>query len=245
MSFRRLMSLVAMAFLWTGSQIPVYLFGGIPPYIYADIGGADRWIWFVLANLLSLAAVCPFVGSLSDLLGRRYVASLGALLLVLGQIIASTATTMNNFIGKVFVDSMSGMLIIDSWNGDIGCSSRYQRANGARCDLGTGTYEEKGQVRCDTGVHHYTILSERLVGTTDRIAFELEILRPFMWTMGSDRSRHDTTLLLPTSARQLPRSEQEASTAANRLHRWLSEHFGHDTIHGWTTMGRLSGQSPC
>lgn len=53
-----------MAFLWTGSQIPVYLFGmtnrqenlakvadnaigGIPPYIYGAIGGADRWIWFV------------------------------------------------------------------------------------------------------------------------------------------------------------------------------------------------------
>ncbi|KAI4750468.1 MFS general substrate transporter [Aureobasidium sp. EXF-3400] len=29
MSFNRMMSLVAMAFLWTGSQIPVYLFGGI------------------------------------------------------------------------------------------------------------------------------------------------------------------------------------------------------------------------
>ena len=41
------MSLVAMAFLWTGSQIPVYIFGGIPPYIYRDIGGTDRWIWFV------------------------------------------------------------------------------------------------------------------------------------------------------------------------------------------------------
>jgi hypothetical protein len=27
MSFRRFMSFVAMAFLWTGSQIPVYLFG--------------------------------------------------------------------------------------------------------------------------------------------------------------------------------------------------------------------------
>lgn len=27
MSFRRFMSLVAMAFLWTGSQIPVYIFG--------------------------------------------------------------------------------------------------------------------------------------------------------------------------------------------------------------------------
>lgn len=27
MSFRRFMSLVAMAFLWTGSQIPVYIYG--------------------------------------------------------------------------------------------------------------------------------------------------------------------------------------------------------------------------
>jgi len=38
------MSLVAMAFLWTGSQIPVYIFGGIPPYIYADLGGVDRCV---------------------------------------------------------------------------------------------------------------------------------------------------------------------------------------------------------
>lgn len=74
MTFHRFMSFVAMAFLWTGSQIPVYLFGGIPPYIYSDIGGWDRWTWFVLANLLALAGVCPFVGSLSDILGRRYVA---------------------------------------------------------------------------------------------------------------------------------------------------------------------------
>ena len=110
------MSLVAMAFLWTGSQIPVYLFGGIPPYIYGDIGGTDRWIWFVcganlsvdtdthhhkvLANLLALAAVCPFVGSLSDLLGRRYVALLGAILVIIGLIVSSTANDMNIFIGR-------------------------------------------------------------------------------------------------------------------------------------------------
>lgn len=65
MTFRRFMGFTAMAFLWTGSQIPVYLFGtagnpsaygvltlkisigGIPPYIYRSIGGSDRWIWFV------------------------------------------------------------------------------------------------------------------------------------------------------------------------------------------------------
>ncbi|KAK0336986.1 hypothetical protein LTR91_024395 [Friedmanniomyces endolithicus] len=121
MSFKRAMSLIAMALhsddssltlptVWTGSQIPVYLFGGVPPYIYADLGGTDRWIWFVLANLLSLAAVCPFVGSLSDLMGRRYVAILGAAFVVLGMIICSTAHTMNIFIaGMVFAGVGAGI----------------------------------------------------------------------------------------------------------------------------------------
>lgn len=82
----------------------------IPPYIYADLGGSDRWIWFVLGNLLSLAAVCPFVGSLSDLMGRRYVALLGAAFIVLGMIICSTAHTMNTFIcGMVFAGVGAGI----------------------------------------------------------------------------------------------------------------------------------------
>ena len=49
MTFNRFMSFAAMAFLWTASQIPVYLFGGIPPIIYQDIGGEDRWIWYDLS----------------------------------------------------------------------------------------------------------------------------------------------------------------------------------------------------
>lgn len=74
--------------------------GGIPPLIYGDIGGSDRWIWFVLANLLSLAAICPFVGAISDLMGRRYVAIVGASFIVLGMIVCSTAHKMNIFIGR-------------------------------------------------------------------------------------------------------------------------------------------------
>ncbi|KAF7197066.1 Trichothecene efflux pump TRI12 [Pseudocercospora fuligena] len=110
MTFKRMMSLIAMAFLWTGSQIPVYLFGGVPPYIYRDIGGVDRWVWFVLANLLSLAAICPFVGSISDLIGRRYVAIIGASLLVVAMIICSLAQTMNTFIcGMVFAGFGAGI----------------------------------------------------------------------------------------------------------------------------------------
>jgi MFS family permease len=58
-------------------------------------------VWFVLANLLALAAVCPFVGALSDLIGRRYVALTGASFLILGMIVCSTAHTMNTFICKL------------------------------------------------------------------------------------------------------------------------------------------------
>ena len=102
MTFKRMMSLIAMAFLWTGSQIPVYIFGGIPPLIYGDIGGTDRWTWFVLDNLIALAAVFPFVGSLSDLMGRRYVAIMGAVLIIVGVTIESNSNSMHIFIGKCY-----------------------------------------------------------------------------------------------------------------------------------------------
>lgn len=68
--------------------------------MYEDIGGTDRYVWFVLGNLLALAAVCPFVGALSDLFGRRYVALVGCSLIMLGMVVCSTAHTMNTFIGN-------------------------------------------------------------------------------------------------------------------------------------------------
>ena len=98
------MALVGMGFLWTGSQVPVYLLGGIPPLIYSDIGGLDRWVWFVLANLLTLAAICPFVGSMSDLLGRRWMSLVGSVFLVVSMIVCGTAKEMNQFIGEHIVD---------------------------------------------------------------------------------------------------------------------------------------------
>lgn len=99
MSSARFMALVGMAFLWTSAQIPVYLWGGIPPIVYGDLGGVDRWVWLITANLLASAAVCPFVGALSDLIGRRYVALLGCGFVVVGQLVCAFAHNMNSFIG--------------------------------------------------------------------------------------------------------------------------------------------------
>lgn len=110
MTPRQLLAFAALSFLWTGSQIPLYLFGAIPPYIYADIGGSDRWTWITLSNILALGAVCPFVGSLSDLFGRRYIALSGASFIILGMIVVSTAQTMNIVIGgQVFAGVGAGI----------------------------------------------------------------------------------------------------------------------------------------
>jgi MFS family permease len=110
MTFKKTMAFVAMAFLWTGSQIPAYLYGGVPPYIYGDIGGVDRWTWFILGYLFALGAVCPFVGSLSDLFGRRYVALFGTLCLIVGNIVTATAHSMNVFIGGMCINGVGAGL---------------------------------------------------------------------------------------------------------------------------------------
>lgn len=92
--------LLAMSFLWVGSQIPLYLFGSVLPKVYSDIGGADRYVWFVTGYLIPNAALCPFVGALSDMFGRRYVGMLGQLLLIIGPVVTATAHSMNIAIGK-------------------------------------------------------------------------------------------------------------------------------------------------
>lgn len=72
---------------------------------WSTTGPANKDFLQVLANLLALAGVCPFVGSLSDLIGRRYVAIIGASLICIGTIVSSTARTMNIFIGKSVFDT--------------------------------------------------------------------------------------------------------------------------------------------
>lgn len=98
------MTLVCMSFLWVGSQIPLYLFGSVLPIIYQDIGGVERYVWFVIGYLIPNAALCPFVGALSDLWGRQKVAIVGQILLILGPAVTATAKTMNTAIGMRDLD---------------------------------------------------------------------------------------------------------------------------------------------
>jgi len=110
MNPRLFMTLTCMSFLWVGSQIPLFLFGAVIPSMYQDIGGVDRWVWFVIGYLIPNAALCPFVGALSDIYGRQRVAIVGQLMLIIGPIITSTAHTMNIAIaGNVFSGVGAGL----------------------------------------------------------------------------------------------------------------------------------------
>ena len=72
-------------------------------YTVADIGGASSKAWLAIANTLALAATAPFAGAISDLMGRRYVSMLGALLVVIGMIIVGTAQRMDVAIGGMAI----------------------------------------------------------------------------------------------------------------------------------------------
>merc|ERR1711959_773606 len=110
MCFKLFTGLTAMSFLWVGSQIPLYLFGALLPDIYTDIGGAERYQWMVIGYLIPNASLCPFVGALSDMFGRRWVAAAGQVLLIVGPIVTATANTMNVAIGGQVISGLGAGL---------------------------------------------------------------------------------------------------------------------------------------
>lgn len=110
MNIRLFASLTAMSFLWIGSQIPLYLYGSVLPDIYGEIGGANgKWVWMIIGYLIPNAALCPFVGALSDLFGRKKVAMFGQVVLCIGPIVVSTATRIETAIGMFLPSSTSDL----------------------------------------------------------------------------------------------------------------------------------------
>lgn len=111
LTFRKFMVLVAMSFLWISSQIPLYLYGGVIPIIVSDIGGVDRFVWIILGFFIPLAAITPFVGQLSDILGRRHLSLGGAVLIIVGSVVCATADIMNVFIAGMALSGVGAGIV--------------------------------------------------------------------------------------------------------------------------------------
>jgi MFS family permease len=91
-----------------GSQIPLYFIGASLSFVTADIGGTDKAAWLPVANTLALGATAPFVGYMQDLIGRRYIALLGCLLLIVGVVIFGTAHEFGQAVTGMAISGMGG-----------------------------------------------------------------------------------------------------------------------------------------
>lgn len=69
---------------FAGSQVILYFTGGSLSFIEEDLGLARGSAWLPTANILAIAAVCPYAGYLQDLFGKRYIALFGSFCICLG-----------------------------------------------------------------------------------------------------------------------------------------------------------------
>ncbi|CCG84490.1 protein of unknown function [Taphrina deformans PYCC 5710] len=97
-NMKTFLACLAISFLWTGSQVPLYMLLVSNNYTLADVGGATIQIWYILAPLTALATTAPLAGSIADLFGRRWTILIGGNLLIIGLILYGTAHTVTQII---------------------------------------------------------------------------------------------------------------------------------------------------
>lgn len=86
----RIIAIAALCTVYVGSQVLLYFVSAGLVYISVDLE-TTLGNWMLTANTLAVAAVCPFVGYLTDLIGRRWVCIFGTILLIVGSIVMATA----------------------------------------------------------------------------------------------------------------------------------------------------------
>ena len=93
-----------------GSQILLYFTGAMLEFIAADIDSPNAIGWLPVANTLTIAAICPFVGYLQDLFGKLYIAIFGAVLLCVGcAVMGSTHSLGQALVGMALAGGGAGI----------------------------------------------------------------------------------------------------------------------------------------
>lgn len=92
-TFKRIIAIAALCVVYVGSQILLYFVSAALTYIELTLN-TSIGNWMLTANTLAVAAIRPFVGYLTDLLGRRWMCVFGTLCLILGSIVMATAKSL-------------------------------------------------------------------------------------------------------------------------------------------------------
>lgn len=79
----------------------MYMFGSVESYIHDDLGREDLTIWYAIANLIAMAAVTPFAGAVSDIIGRLPILLAGAAFMIAGLAFILVCDSMGQLIRKL------------------------------------------------------------------------------------------------------------------------------------------------
>ncbi|KAH9859627.1 hypothetical protein IAQ61_011408 [Plenodomus lingam] len=102
-SVRSIFAAIFLAALYTGSQIILYFTGGSLAFIAADNNITTGIAWLPTANILAIAAACPYAGYLQDLFGKRYIALFGSFCICVGCALVGS--------GRSYAQLVAGMAI--------------------------------------------------------------------------------------------------------------------------------------
>jgi hypothetical protein len=91
-------SALILLLIGAGSQVILYFTGGSLGFIEEDLGLARGSAWLPTANILAIAAACPYAGYLQDLFGKRYIALFGSLCICVGCVLVATGHTFGQMI---------------------------------------------------------------------------------------------------------------------------------------------------
>ncbi|KAH9864334.1 hypothetical protein J1614_010268 [Plenodomus biglobosus] len=109
-STRSIFAAIFLAALYTGSQIILYFTGGSLAFIAADNNITTGIAWLPTANVLAIAAACPYAGYLQDLFGKRYIALFGSLCICIGCALVGSGHSYAQLIAGMAVSGIGAAI---------------------------------------------------------------------------------------------------------------------------------------
>jgi MFS family permease len=89
---------IQLVLISAGSQVILYFTGGSLGFIEEDLGLSRGSAWLPTANILAIAAACPYAGYLQDLFGKRYIALFGSACICIGCVLVATGHSFGQMI---------------------------------------------------------------------------------------------------------------------------------------------------
>ncbi|KAL2064448.1 hypothetical protein VTL71DRAFT_4942 [Oculimacula yallundae] len=108
-NFTRVIAVAALCIAYVGSQVILYFVSSGLVYISQGIN-TNVGNWLLTANTLVVAGTCPFVGYMTDLLGRRWVTIVGAVLLIISSVVMATSHSLGSAITSMAIGGVGAAI---------------------------------------------------------------------------------------------------------------------------------------